>query len=151
MNGRRYPPCPIDRSGRRAPLFSAHLEGSSPRCIRFKTARPAQVAGRRAVNKRQAITQCHPPGLAAAPSVLSLTRRGGLKGSARVIKTRTAAREKCEQLLHFSRAVGERLPKGAGREFMRAAVTSLILASALLMTAHANAQSRVDVVPSVSL
>ncbi len=34
---------------------------------------------------------------------------------------------------------------------MRAAVTSLILASALLTPAHASAQSRVDVVPSVSV
>ena len=34
---------------------------------------------------------------------------------------------------------------------MRAAVTSLTLAAAVLTAAHASAQSRVDVVPSVSV
>ena len=68
-----------------------------------------------------------------------------------VRKVKTVLREKCEQLLHFSRVVSEPLLIGQNLELMRAAVTALILASAVLTASHARAQSRVDVVPSVSV
>ncbi len=67
-------------------------------------------------------------------------------------KVKSVLRDKCEQLLHFSRTVSEPLQVvRQGRACMRAALITLILTSVVLAASHARAQSRVDVVPSVSV
>jgi len=66
-----------------------------------------------------------------------------------VKKAKTVLREKCEQLLHFSRVVGELVNEGP--DMRAAAVTTVFIAAIVFQAVGAAAQSHVEAVPSLTI